>query len=292
MRIHVLTDIHLEFQKWRKQWPIETIDCDAHVLAGDIGGGLTGLDFALERFNKPLIYIAGNHEFYNKRPVEKWWKDAREKVAGTHVHLLENEQVVIGNTRLLGCTLWTDFTLFGEDRQQELGKHAEKESNDFKNIFLTRRGGISYAQDDPYSFGFTRKRSGDRWTWKTMAATHVRSREFLETELDRTGDWDQTVVVTHHAPSIKGIEDPDTPSDLDAAYASNLDHLIMKADCWIHGHVHRAREYSGTLGGRVVENARGYADSPNSPDSVPGFKWDRVIEVLPKPVAERKISCP
>jgi Icc-related predicted phosphoesterase len=149
---------------------------------------------------------------------------------------------------------------------------------------------MSFAQQDPYSHGFTRKRTGDRWTWQKMAETHVRSREYLEAELDKTGDWDTTVVVTHHAPSINGIEDTDLPFDLDAAYASNLDHLVAKADCWIHGHVHRADEYQGKLGGRVIQNARGYSDS--GLDAVAGFQWNRVIEVLPKPVPERRFSCP
>lgn len=275
MKLDVLTDVHLEFQKWRKAWDIAAIDCDAHVLAGDIGNGFSGLDFALRQFSRPVIYVCGNHEFYCQRPMQDWWRKAREKVAGSHVHLLENESIAIDGTRFLGCTLWSDFCLYGADRQEELGRRAEKESNDFANIFLTRRGSIN-GDADPYAFGFTRRRSGDRLSWRHVAEMHMRSREFLEVELDKSGDWNQTVVVTHHAPSINGIEDPANPVDLDAAYASNLDHLIVKADCWVHGHVHRACEYKGKHGGRVVENARGYAD--NGPDSVLGFRWDLVID--------------
>lgn len=275
MKLHVLTDMHLEFQKWRRTWDIASVDCDAHVLAGDVGNGFLGLEFALMNFTRPVIMVAGNHEMYCQRPMDQWWRKAREKVAGTHVHLLENESVLIDGTRFLGCTLWSDFRLFGDDHQEELGRLAEKESNDFGNIFLSRRGPIHYDAD-PYAFGFTRKRSGDRLTWKHVAKMQQRSREFLEAELERTGDWKQTVVVSHHAPSINGIEQPDLPVDLDAAYASNLDRLVAKADCWVHGHVHRAREYQGKLGGRVVENARGYRDFGLG--SVPGFKWDLVVD--------------
>jgi hypothetical protein len=205
-----------------------------------------------------------------------WWQEAREKVAGTHVHLLENQAVVLDNgTRFLGCTLWTDFTLFGHDRQEELGVLAEKNSNDFRNIFLTRRGPIRF-EANPYVLGVASRRTGDRITWKHMAELHRRSREFLEAELGKAGNWDQTIVVTHHAPSKNGIENPELPVDLDAAYASSLDHLVKKADCWIHGHVHRALEYPGVLGGRVIENARGYSDS--GPHAVPNFRWDKVID--------------
>jgi predicted phosphodiesterase len=280
VKLHVLTDIHLEFGKWRRVWDLSSIDCDVHVLAGDIGNGFLGLDFALQKCSRPTIYVAGNHCFYNQRPMDQWWRKAREKVAGSHVHLLENESVIIDGTRFLGCTLWSDYCLYGDDRQEELGRLAEKESNDFAQIFLSRRGPIQYDAD-PYVFGFTRRRNGDRLTWKKVAEMHARSREFLERELDKTGDWNSTVVVTHFAPSINGIEQ-EPAVDLDAAYCSNLDHLIPKADCWIHGHVHRARQYQGKYGGRVVENARGYKDSGLG--SVPGFRWNLVIDTAgPKP---------
>jgi Icc-related predicted phosphoesterase len=287
MKLHVVTDVHLEFQKWRRVWDLSSIDCDVHVLAGDIGNGFLGLDFALQNFTRPIIYVAGNHEHFSQKPMQEFWRKAREKVAGSHVHLLENESVVFGGTRFLGCTLWSDYRLFGDERQEELGKLAEQESNDFGNIFLSRRGPIHY-DSDPNVFGFTRRRSGDRLTWKHVAKMHERSREYLEAELDKTGDWNSTVVVTHHAPSISGIEQPDLPVDLDAAYASNLDHLVAKADLWIHGHVHSAREYQGKFGGRVVENARGYKDAGLG--SVPGFTWDLVVDTN-EPVPERKSSC-
>jgi predicted phosphodiesterase len=287
MKLHVLTDVHLEFQKWRRVWDIASVECDVHVLAGDIGNGFLGLDFALQRFSRDVIMVAGNHEMYSQRPMDQWWRKAREKVAGSHVHLLESESIVIDGTRFLGCTLWSDYRLYGDERQEELGRLAEKESNDFAQIFLSRRGPIHYDAD-PYVFGFSRRRSGDRLTWKKVASMHERSREYLEAELDETGDWDQTVVVTHHAPSISGIEQPDMPVDLDAAYASNLDHLVAKADCWIHGHVHRACEYTGKYGGRVIENARGYKDSGLG--SVPGFRWDLVVDTC-QPVPERTLRC-
>jgi DNA repair exonuclease SbcCD nuclease subunit len=275
MRVHLISDVHLEFQKWRKQWDIASIDCDVHVLAGDIGNGFLGLEFALEKFTCPVIYVAGNHEFYNKRPVEEWWRKARQKVAGTHVHLLEDESVTINGTRFLGCSLWYNLRLLGDDRQEELGRIVERESNDYANIFRTRRGPITYDAD-PYQFGLMRVRSGDRLRWWHVINWHADSREFLETELARTGDWRHTVVVTHHAPSINGVE-MEPVVDLDSAYASNCDDLVARADLWIHGHVHKCHEYSGRDGGRIVTNARGYKDSGLGADI--GFVWNKVIQL-------------
>lgn len=268
MKLHVLSDVHLEFQKWRREWDIASIDCDVHVLAGDIGGGFQGLDFALKHFSRPVIYVCGNHELYGQRTVREWWRKAREKLAGSSVHLLENETVIIDGVRFLGCTLWTDFALFGEDHQEAMGRHAEQEMSDFAHIFLTRRGPINYDA------GANRRRSGDRLTWRHVLARHRESRGFLEAELARTGPWNKTVVVTHHAPSIRGIEQ-EPAGVLDPAYASHLDSMVARADLWVHGHVHRALEYAGTLGGRVVQNARGYADS--GPETVSGFEWNKVI---------------
>ena len=274
MKLHVISDVHLEFQQWRRAWDVTTIDCDVHILAGDIGVGFQGLEFALKRFTKPVIYVCGNHELYGQRSVQEWWHKARAKLVGSSVHLLENESVVIGNVRFLGCTLWTDFALFGDERQESIGRLAEREMSDFANIFLTRRGPINFYAD-PYAFGFTRRRSGDRLTWRHVAARHRQSRDFLETELQKVGPWSKTVVVTHHAPSVNGIEQ-ESSDELDAAYASHLDALVARADLWVHGHVHRAREYAGTLGGRVVQNARGYADSGSG--MARGFQWNKVIE--------------
>lgn len=273
MKIHALSDVHLEFQRWRRQWDIATINCDIHVLAGDIGVGMSGLEFALQKFSKPTIYVAGNHEFYCRRTVSEWWRDARKKVAGTHVLLLENETVVIDGTRFLGTTLWVDFSLFGHDQQEQMGKHCAARMNDFSQIYLSRKSASRTALEPIES----RNHLGTRLTWRKVAEWHQVARDFLNRQLPRSGDWDRTVVVTHHSPSIRGIEDPAVPHRLDSGYAASLDHLIPLADCWIHGHVHRADDCTGNQGGRVIRNARGYADTGY--DSVDGFQWNRVVSL-------------
>lgn len=275
-KIHVLTDVHLEFQRWRRTWDIETIDCDVHVLAGDIGVGLMGLEFALQRFSRPTIYVAGNHEFYGQRTVAEWWRKAQRKVAGSHVHLLENQAVVIDGTRFLGTTLWVDFALFGENQQALMGQQCAARMNDFAHITLSRKSAATTLLD-PIDTGGRLGQLGERLTWRKVVEWHQTAREFLERELSTTGDWDRTVVVTHHSPSIHGIEEPTFPDRFDAAYASELDHMIPLADLWIHGHVHRADDYTGKHGGRVIRNARGYADT--GWDAVDGFQWNRVVSL-------------
>jgi len=60
MKIHILSDVHLEFGKWPREIDVNAIDADVTILAGDIGVGLAGLDWALG-FTRPVIYVCGNH---------------------------------------------------------------------------------------------------------------------------------------------------------------------------------------------------------------------------------------
>lgn len=130
MKLHILSDIHLEFGKWPKNMDIHAIDADVTILAGDIGIGLQGLEWALS-IDRPVIYVMGNHEFYGQRPMADLWRKAREKVEHTHVHLLENESVQIGNVRFLGCTLWTDFCIHGPERQHYMMNYAQQIMSDY-----------------------------------------------------------------------------------------------------------------------------------------------------------------
>ncbi|MGZ5031202.1 MAG: metallophosphoesterase, partial [Methylobacter sp.] len=59
MRINYFSDIHLEFGALKAP---ET-DADIVIAAGDIGISTQGVEW-LKTFNKPVVYIAGNHEFY------------------------------------------------------------------------------------------------------------------------------------------------------------------------------------------------------------------------------------
>jgi len=108
MKLHILNDLHIEFEDFA---PPAT-DADVVILAGDIGVGVEGLRWAKDRFlDRPVIYVPGNHEFYHHdlSLIEELKAQAPE-----HIHVLNDDQVVIGGVRFLGCILWTDFALFGE----------------------------------------------------------------------------------------------------------------------------------------------------------------------------------
>lgn len=233
-------------------------------MAGDIGVGLDGLDFAQDvtaTTGNPVIYVCGNHEFYGQHPMSKWWQMAREKVAGSNVHLLENESVTIDGVRFLGCTLWTDFKLFGDMTQRAAMDQARDKMADYSNIrLMTGR----------------RLRPSMCLTPRDVLSMHQASRAWLESELAEPFDG-MSVVVTHHAPSAKSLMYGEPALATDAFYASHLDHLVARTDLWIHGHVHEARDYALPGGGHVVCNCRGYSDSGIS--AVEGFEWGKVVEL-------------
>ena len=269
MRLHLLSDLHFEFQKWRSAIDVNMIDADVTVLAGDIAVGLEGIAWALQAFKRPVIYVMGNHEYYGQRSMQKTLEKARQKCAGTHVHLLQNDAVSIGNVRFIGSTLWTDFGILGVDRQAECMVDAQRDRTEYSVIYCSRRG-RKIAEP-----GFTSRRQGDLLTPKKVLAMHTEGREFIEAQLAIPFSG-QTVVISHHAPSALSLENGVADSSSDAGDASALDALVPKADLWIHGHTHVVADYR--IGsGRVVSNPRGYKDT--GPDSVKGFEPRLVLEI-------------
>ncbi|RJX30894.1 MAG: phosphoesterase [Oxalobacter sp.] len=285
MKIHFLSDIHLEFGKWTKSIDVNAIDADVTVLAGDIGVGLEGIQWALT-IERPVIYVMGNHEFYGQRKMAELWRKAREKVAGTHVHLLENESVLIntpGNpleqVRFIGAVFWTDFCLLGSEQQEQMMDYANHIMTDYSRIFVAGRRAASFMDDA--SIGQPNRRKGTCLTPRMTLSLHHESRDYITHELQSSADSIKAsdsnlknVVVTHHAPSALSLLNQQVLGASDAAYASELDVMVAKANLWIHGHTHIFADYRiGRC--RVVSNPRGYAGH----EKIEGFNPLRVVEI-------------
>jgi hypothetical protein len=161
--------------------------------------------------------------------------------------------------RVVAATLWTDFALFGPSRRQEVMDTALRESNDFHNIRLL----------DTF---YQEKR---RFEPADALRLHMEARSFLEGELGSHFDG-ITIVMTHHAPSLKSVPSELAADPLTAAYASDLEELIKRTqpDLWVHGHIHMSSDYRiGTT--RVVCNPRGYHAFGLNPE----FDIELVIEI-------------
>lgn len=250
MKLHILSDLHLEFSTFEPQ----VTDVDIIILAGDIGKDSNGIDWMREAFpNKEIVYVPGNHEFYGYCRPETlaMMRDAAQKVG---VHLLDEDELIIGNVRFLGCTLWTDFLLFGEAKKSTAMSDGQLYLNDFRVI------------RDGKKTPFTPARSIE---------LHKQSLAWLKTKLDEPFDG-KTVVVTHHLPSARSVVERFKEVLLSACFASELDYLFGKMDIWIHGHTHDNLDYE-VNGTRVICNPRGYV-THNCQENF-DFKPSLVIEI-------------
>lgn len=139
MKLHILNDLHIEFEDIT---PPAT-DADVMILAGDIGVGVDGVRWAEERFpNQPVIYVPGNHEFYHH---DLLLIEELKAETPDHIHVLNDDQVVIDGVRFLGSILWTGFTLFGEGERFYAMKTAQKWMTEFSII---RNNGRKFTPRD------------------------------------------------------------------------------------------------------------------------------------------------
>lgn len=238
MKLHLLSDLHMEFS----QFDPPATDAGVVVLAGDIYKGDKGVFWARQAFpGKEIIYVPGNHEFYGTRRTETL---RLLRVAGQQagVHILDEDEVVLDGVRFLGCTLWTDFLLFGETMKNPAMTDGRIFLNDFRMI----REGDAVPFQSPAE-PFTPARSIE---------LHEHSLAWLKTKLDEPFDG-KTVVVTHHLPSRHSVVERFKNSLLSACFASELDYLFGKMELWIHGHTHDNLDYTEN-GTRVICNPRGY----------------------------------
>jgi predicted phosphodiesterase len=253
MKLNILSDLHLGFGALDRPQN----DADVIVLAGDISRPREAAAWAL-RFERPVLYVLGNHEFYGSS-IDEAADELKRLCAGTHVHVLDNTEIVIDNVRFLGTTLWTDFQLFGEGEAKAAATaEARRLIRDFSRIRVAEGASTLFSPED-------------------SATLFERDATWLDGKLVVPHDG-PTVVITHHAPSRRSIHPRFADSLLNACFVSDAERLLgeSRAQLWIHGHTHDSFDYvlNGT---RVVCNPRGYAKGGVNEN--PLFNPDLTIEV-------------
>src|ERR1700733_5675002 len=125
MRLQVFSDLHLEFGRFEPALK----NPDVVVLAGDIHQGTAGVKWAGQYCRDcPVIYVPGNHEFYN-HSIPDLIQALKREARGGNVHVLENNAVIINDFVFLGCSLWTNFHLWPDARAAM--DFADQEMSDF-----------------------------------------------------------------------------------------------------------------------------------------------------------------
>ena len=286
MKITVVSDLHLEFVDLTLE---NTQLADTIVLSGDImlskaiakylkiknaenkttvkatewlnknemhiyNLGFRFYEFLSRCSNKfeNVIYLAGNHEFYN----DNWYSTLDTLRAACaefkNVTFIEESHVNIGMLTFVGGTLWTNLN----KRDPITVGYIKTRINDFMLIRNERK---EYAKLHPYD-------TVDR---------HDSTLAYIKIIVE--GDPSRKYIVTgHHGPTPKSVHPRYTDWQLNGGYSSDLSEFILdhpQIVLWTHGHTHVPHDYMmGTT--RVVCNPRGYANKENT-----GWDPNMVVEV-------------
>lgn len=256
MKLLILSDLHAEFETFEVR---SGLDYDVAVLAGDIvAPGRVAARWLRDpaRFpNRPIILIAGNHEYYETVMAEEL-AEMRRRAADNDIHFLDCDQAVIGGVRFVGCTLWTDFRL-RMDVPGLPGQPMRLVSDRYRSMTACSRYLADYSAirvDDP-------KTSNTRGTRLVqpldMLRIHQRHRSWLRSALVKPFVG-ATVVVTHHAPHRGSLASRYARDWSSGGFVSELpSELFQIPSLWVHGHTHTSFDYRvGEC--RVISNPRGY----------------------------------
>jgi predicted phosphodiesterase len=253
VKLNILSDLHLSLGAL----DIPRNGADAVILAGDIARPREAVSWA-SGFAKPVLYVPGNHEFYDGS-IAGTAAELKRLCAGTNIRVLDNDAVVIAGVRFLGTTLWTDFMLFGEGEERtEALRQALSFMRDFSVIRCGETGEAQFTPAD-------------------SAALFKHQAAWLEARL-REAHAGPTVVITHHAPSRMSIHPRFAGSPLNACFVSDAERLVdsSRVRLWIHGHTHDSFDYS-LHGTRVLCNPRGYVKGGANEN--PLFNPDLLVEI-------------
>ena len=243
MRIAVYSDLHREIAPFEPP----KIDADVVALAGDIDNGTRGLEWAKAAFEQPVLYVAGNHEYYDGEFGEVQ-SMLHQSPAGDRVQVLDCSEQTIGRTRFLGCSLWTDYSLASESERADVIERSRRYNPDHVAI---RYGARLFAPEDAISLCSRHK----AWLARKLFEPYA----------------GPTVVITHFAPHPGSIAAQFRNDPANPGFVVPLPELMGRASLWIHGHTHTAFDYR-VNGTRIVCNPRGY------PDETTGFIPACVVE--------------
>lgn len=253
MKVLIVGDLHFDLWAEADRDPFAALSVAewSGIEAVIVGGDLTNKPrirwkYAirhLSRYINPahIHVIPGNHDYYDFH-IDR--DDRLAEIATREgANFVQKAEILIGKTRFLCCTLWTDFALNGDVPASQA--IAKSRMNDYRYI---RNAGASYRRIRPYE----------------TAAIHQDHRSWLETRLSQS-HLGPTVVVTHHCPHPQLISE--TPSNLDPIYGSDLTDLIQRhqPEAWMFGHTHFQAET--VVGRTLLRNVSlGYPDQVRPED--------------------------
>jgi predicted phosphodiesterase len=286
MKIRILSDLHLEFRPLL----LSDTEADVVVLAGDIGLGVQGLEWARASMpNQEIVYVAGNHEYY-KGVLQDVNAALRTRAAQLGIHFLDRDEVTLKGVLFLGATLWTDYKLFGIAEEFAAMRLCGALISDHRMIGF-RDNASGAPGDDAAARGVRRMTPSDARSICEETLSWLRYRlpenggdayattppfdHGVAHKAGKADKADKVVVVTHHMPSMLSVPRRFRDDRSSAAFASSLEDLVQRCNLWIHGHTHDRFDY--TIGAsRVVANPRGY---PGEEQERRGDRFDDALVI-------------
>ena len=221
MEIAYYTDLHLEFLHWQTS---EHLDADVIVLGGDIDVGVRGIEWAKKNFSQPVIYVAGNHEFYSQPNIQQTCTDMLKAAEGTNIHLLIDDNIVINGVNFVGSTLWSDFNL----NQNQIGcmNYAATAINDYRLIKM---------------------QTGNSTQLFTPADALTLHQDALRLIDDKLVEGMPNIVITHFGVHENCAHPQYHGGILSGAFNTDLTEFITrnrsKITAWIYGHTHHNNDF-------------------------------------------------
>jgi len=264
MKLQILSDLHIDSYA-RQSHPIGHIpktDADVVLVAGDTAnsdGGMPWLQEQAARLQVPLITIAGNHEYFDEdvlsfdRKLATWDNYNVESSQG--VRVLQCQHMDIGEVRILGCTLWTDYQYHANEDTMAAARQFMR---DYKQIYAGK----------------------ELFSPEVSMQIHAAHRQWLKQALITAKELGKkTVVMSHHSISALSVSEKYANLPSNAAFVSDLSgwmHEDWAPMLWVHGHTHEAFDYQiGKT--RVIVNPRAYPNEVSS--TALEFSWNRVVDI-------------
>lgn len=232
MIFYVASDLHLESEfDYILNIPDDNVS-KYLLLAGDVCNYDNihlferWLEHMSNKFNK-IFFVSGNHEYYSRGEsmdeIDSKLKELTLKFE--NVIYLNCDTYQLNDVLIIGCTLWSN--------------NKYEYINDYKNIYIEK--------DKLLTLKDSNNLHSDQLEWLTKT---------LNENKDKT-----TIVLTHHLPTIKLIDNKYLFQPLmNTAYYTPLDKLIennSQIKYWICGHSHSTKmcEINNT---KLILNAYGY----------------------------------
>lgn len=271
-RIAVLADLHWDSYAKAGANPIDAhdlrkglgVDLDALIIAGDLANGPpenwgSAVRAMMQSVTCDHVYILpGNHDYYLHGLDGDDALQRQAEFAGAT--FVQKRELLHRDTRILCCTLWTDYELSG---YADLSKAvARRMIQDYQRISKPR------PDQEALSVETVEPRRRMPITPDDLLALHLDHRAWLEQALGAphfAGDTGKTVIVTHHGPHPAAAGELDA---LTAAFHSDLSDLIYtyEPNIWFFGHSHR--RLRAQLGGTDIRNVSvGYPNERQVADS-------------------------